>query len=106
MVGGYVHDSERLWRIWDLKFQRVKAQSEVIFDEERNAHMFCQHGCNEINIFGLPKDKEYVEETDTGHEPLRGQASQLTQIGKRSTSHMHEAPDEEAENTAHSRRLP
>jgi len=98
MMVGYTHDSKTLWRIWDPKFRKVKAQSEVVFDEERNAHMLCQHGSNEINMFGLSEDEEYVDETDTG-----GQDSQPTQIGKRSKSHMHEAPDEEAEN-AHSRR--
>jgi len=102
MMVGYTHDSKTLWRIWDPEFQRVKTQSEVVFDEERNAHMLCQHGSNEIDMFGLPEDEEYVEETDTGDEPL--QDSQHMQIGKRSKSHMHEAPDEEAEN-AHSRLL-
>ena len=105
MMVGYLHDSETLWRIWDPEFHRVKAQPEVVIDEERNAHMSCQHGSNEIDIFGLPEGEEYVEETDTGDEPLRGQDRQPTQIGKRSTSHMHEAPDKEAENIAHSRRL-
>jgi hypothetical protein len=82
----------------------VKAQSEVVFDEESNAHMSCQHESNEIDtdMFGLPEDKEYVEEADTGDEPLRDR--QPMQIGQRSTSHMHEAPDKEAE-SAHSRRL-
>jgi len=102
MMVGYTHDSKTLWRLWDPEFQRVKTQSEVVFDEERNAYMSCQHGSNEIDMFGLPEDEEYVEETDTGDEPLRN--SQPMQIGKRSKSHMHEAPDEEAEN-AHSRRL-
>jgi hypothetical protein len=73
------HDSKTLWRIWDPEFQRVKAQSEVIFDEERNAHMWCQHGSNEIDMFGLPEDGEYVEEADTGDDPLRGQDSQPTE---------------------------
>ena len=104
MMVGYTHDSKTLWSIWDPEFQKVKAQSEVVFDVERNAHMSCQHGSNEIDIFWLPEDEEYVDETDTGGEPLWGQDSQPTQIGKRSTSHMHEAPDEEAE-SAHSRRL-
>jgi len=54
-------------------------------------------------MFGLPEDEEYVDEKDTGDEPLRD--SQPMQIGKRSTSYMHEAPDEEVENIAHSRRL-
>jgi len=104
MMVGYTHDSKTLWRLWDPEFQTVKAQSEVVFDEERNAHMSCQHGSNESDIFGLPEDEEYVDEIDTGDEPLRGQDSQPTQLGKRSKSHMHQAPDEEAEK-AHSRRL-
>jgi len=71
--------------------------------------MSCQHGRNEIDLFGLPGDEEYVKETDTGDEPLRDSqpmqiGSQPTQIDNRSKSHMHEAPDEEAEN-AHSHRL-
>jgi len=65
--------------------------------------MSCQHGSNEIDIFGLPEDEEYVEEIDTGDEPLGGQDSQ-PMIDKRSKSRMHEASDEEAEKV-HSRRL-
>jgi len=88
MMVGYTHDSKTLWRIWDPEFKKVKAQSEVVFDEERNAHMSCQYGSNEIDMFGLSEDEEYVDETDTGGEPLRGQDSQPTQISKRSKSHM------------------
>jgi hypothetical protein len=105
MMVGYIDDSKTLSRIWDPEFQKVKAQSEVVFDEERNANMSCQHGSNEIDIFGLTEDEEYVDKIDTGDDPLRGQDSQPTQIGKRSTSRMHEAADEEAEN-AHSRAPP
>ena len=102
MIAGYPHDSKTLWWLWDPKFRRVKAQSEVVFNEGRNAHMSCQHESNEIDIFELPEDEEYVEESDTGDEPLRD--SQPTQIGKISKSHMPKAPDEEAKNT-HSRHL-
>jgi hypothetical protein len=102
MMVGCTHDSKLLWRICDPEYQRVKTPSEVVFEEERNAHMTCQHGSNEIDMFGLPEDEEYVEATDTGDEPLRD--SPPTQIGKRSKSRMHEAPEEEAEN-AHSLRL-
>jgi len=95
---GYTQDSKLLWRLSDSEFQRVKAQSEVVFDEERNAHMSCQHESNEIDLFELQEYEEYVEESDTGDEPL--QDSQPMQIGKRSKSHMHKkAPDEKAENT-------
>jgi hypothetical protein len=56
----------------------VKSQSEVVFDGERNAQMSCQHGSNDIDMFGLPEDEEYVKEIDTGDELLRD--SQPTQI--------------------------
>jgi hypothetical protein len=45
--------------------------------------MLCQHGSNEIDMFGLPEDEENVEETDTGDEPLRD--SQPMQIGYQPT---------------------
>jgi hypothetical protein len=32
--------------------------------------MSCQPESNEIDMFGLSEDEEYVEETDTGDEPL------------------------------------
>jgi hypothetical protein len=84
MMVGYTHNSKTLWRLWDPEFQRVKAQSEVVIDEETNAHMPCQHESNEIGMFELPEDKEYIKETDTGDKPLR--VSQPTQIGKSSVS--------------------
>jgi hypothetical protein len=70
MIVGYTHNSKTLWRIRGPEFQKVKAQSEVIFNEERNAHMSCRHGSNEIDIFELPENEEYVNEIDTGDEPL------------------------------------
>ena len=106
MIVGYTHNSTTLWRIWDPEFQNMTAQSEVIFDEERKSHLSCLHECNEIvtDMVGLSDDEEYIEETDTGDEPLRSQDSQPMQSGRRSTSHMHEPPDKEAEN-AHSQSL-
>jgi len=55
-----------------------------------------------MDRFALPEDEEYVEETDTGDQPLRD--SQPTQIGMRSKSHIHKSSNEKAQNT-HSRRL-
>jgi len=34
MMVGYTHDSKILWRIWHPEFQKVKAQSGVVFEEE------------------------------------------------------------------------
>jgi hypothetical protein len=81
MIVGYTHDSKILWRIWDLEFKQVKAQSEAVFDEETNAHMSCLHQSNEIDTdkLGLPEGKESIEETDTGDKPLPRQDSQCTQ---------------------------
>jgi carboxylesterase type B len=39
MMVGYVHNSTTLWRIWDPEHSMVKAQSDVIFDEDRNAYI-------------------------------------------------------------------
>jgi len=73
MMVGYTHSPMTLWRIWDPSFQKGKAQSEVVLDEEKNAHMACLHESNEIDtdMFGLPEDKEYIKETDPRDEPLR-----------------------------------
>jgi len=32
-----------------------------------NPHMSYQHGSNEIDMFELPEDDEYVDEKDTGN---------------------------------------
>jgi hypothetical protein len=72
MMVGYTHDSTTLWRIWDPEFKAVKAQSEVIFDEDRNAHVSCSQG-NEIDIFEPPEEIEYIEEIDNGDRLLRAQ---------------------------------
>jgi hypothetical protein len=41
MIVGYVHDPTTLWRIWDPEHNTVKAQSDVIFHEDRNADISC-----------------------------------------------------------------
>jgi hypothetical protein len=68
----YTHNWKTFSRIWDPKCKNVKAEAEVVFDEERYAHMLCQNGPNDIDIFVLPDDEKYVEVIDTWGEPLRG----------------------------------
>jgi hypothetical protein len=41
MMVGYVHDNTTTWRIWDPQFKTMRTQSDVIFDEERNAYVSC-----------------------------------------------------------------
>jgi hypothetical protein len=69
---GYVHDSTTLWRIWDREFRVVRSQSDVIFDEERNAHASCLQG-DQTDIFELPEETEYIEELDSGDGFLQAQ---------------------------------
>ena len=78
MMVGYVHDSTTLWRIWDPEHNTVKAQSDVIFDEERNAYLSCPQSLKqkqgvhddepkettEIDIFGLPQEETHIEDID------------------------------------------
>jgi len=72
MMVGYVHDSTALWRIWDQAFRVVKSPSEVIFDEERNAHASCLQG-DQSDIFELPEETEYIEEIDSEDRFLQAQ---------------------------------
>jgi hypothetical protein len=67
----YTHDSSTLWRMWDPNLQVVRAVSEVILDEERNAYVsFTTDG---IDIYGLAEIAQYIEELHTGDGLLRMQ---------------------------------
>jgi hypothetical protein len=75
MMVGYVHDSTTTWRIWDPEFKTTRTQSDVIFDEERNAYISCpqslkrKHGLEEtteIDIFDLPQEETHIEILDPG----------------------------------------
>jgi len=72
MMVGYVHDSTTLWRIWHPAFQVVRSQSDVIYDEERNAHSSCLHGDHTV-IFELPEETESIEQIDSGDGFLQAQ---------------------------------
>lgn len=39
MMVSYKHNSKTLWRLWHPKWQRVKTESEVFVEEDRNPHM-------------------------------------------------------------------
>jgi len=83
MMVGYVHNSTTLWRIWDPEHNTVKAQSDVIFDEDRNAYISCPQSLKrknssetkqpeetteeitEIDLFDLPQEEIHIEEIDT-----------------------------------------
>ena len=57
MMLGYVHNTTKIWRIWDFKLGRTGRAvecSSVVFDEEENAH--------------TEEQKEVIEFPDTTDE--------------------------------------
>jgi len=41
MMLGYVHDTTKIWRIWDPDFGKAVNCSDLYFDESQTAHMSC-----------------------------------------------------------------
>ena len=78
MISSCVHDSTTLWRIWDPEHNTVKAQSNVIFDKQRNTYISCPQSpkrkqgvhddkpkeTTEIDIFGRLQDETHIEQID------------------------------------------
>ena len=58
----------------------VRAESEVIFNDERNAYVSCT--TDGIDIFGLPEDAEYMEELHTGDGRLHGRPKDISGTGE------------------------
>jgi len=67
MMVGYVHDTTKIWRIWDPEFKKVVQCSDVKFYEGRTAYLSCID--NERDALGLPdKEPTYVEELQPATE--------------------------------------
>jgi len=79
VVADDVHDSTILWRIWDPEHNMVKAQSDVIFDKDRNAYISCPRSLKrknsseteqpditeeitEMDLFDLPQEEIHIED--------------------------------------------
>jgi len=92
MMVGYVHHSTTLWRISDPAFWEVRSQSDVIFDEERNAHASYLHG-DQTDIFELPEQIEYVEEIETGGDGLLHDHTGTSRTGEDHGSGDHDCTD-------------
>ena len=61
---GYDHNFTMRWRVWDPEFKKARCQSEVIFDEDRNAHISCPQEHVESDIFLLPQEEVHIDEID------------------------------------------
>jgi len=90
---GYVHDSTTHCRIWDPVFRVVRSQSDVIFDEERNAHASCLHG-DQTAIFELPEETEYVQEIETAGEGILHDHAGTCRTGEGHGSGDHDCTDD------------
>ena len=104
----YLHDSTTLWRIWDPAFRVVRSQSDVIFDEERNAHASCLHG-DQTDIFELAEETEYVEETETGGDGLLNDHAGTSRTGEGPGSGDYDCTDDDTDHilpNADNRRSP
>jgi len=84
MMLGYVHNTTKIWRIWDFKSGRtgraVKCSS-VVFDEEENAH--------------TDEQKEAIEFPDTTDE------AQTDEVQKVESDEAQEAQTDEAQKAIH-----
>src|SRR3978361_1179353 len=61
MMLGYVHDTTKIWRIWDPEYRKAVNCSDVEFDENQTAYMSCID--NENDALGLPEQEPiYAEE--------------------------------------------
>jgi hypothetical protein len=61
MMLGYVHDTTKIWRIWDPEHRKVVNCSDVEFDENQTTYLSCID--NENDALGLPElEPIYAEE--------------------------------------------
>jgi hypothetical protein len=63
MMLGYVHDTTKIWRIWDPDFGKAVNCSDLYFDESQTAYMSCMAN-NESSgdPLGLPEEEPVVTE--------------------------------------------
>ena len=75
---GYVHDTTKIWRIWDFKSGRSgKAVecSSLIFQEEENAHGRSaeEKECEDV---GFPKQAERIDDIVEDHPDRQGKSTE------------------------------
>ena len=80
----YVHTSTTLWRIWDPEFKAVKSQSEVIFDEERNAYN--SEPCPQA---GKNHEEDMSSLKSNEHQPVADETTNTSGTGGRVSSSGH-----------------
>ena len=81
MMLGYVHNTTKIWRIWDPEQRKVVNSSDVEFDENQTAHISCID--NENDALELPEQEpiyteELVVETGQSGQVTPGNTGQVT----------------------------
>jgi len=63
MMLGYVHNTTKIWKLWDQEQMKVKYCSDVKFDEATNFHTEeCLVLANEKDVLGLPEEEPIYAE--------------------------------------------
>ena len=77
MILGYVHNSTKIWKLWDPEQMKVTQCSEVKFNEATNFHTV-ECPANEKDVLGLPEEEPiYAEDRITLSPALQGHAPAL-----------------------------
>jgi len=70
---GYVHNTTKIWRIWDPEQRKVVNCSDVEFDETQTAHISCID--NENDTLGLPEQEQIYTEEQVAETGQSGQVA-------------------------------
>jgi hypothetical protein len=72
MMLGYVHDTTKIWRIWDPDFGKAVNCSDFYFDESQTAYTSCM-ATNESSgdPLGLPEEEPVITEVKKIHLKLK-----------------------------------
>jgi len=73
MMLGYVHNTTKIWRIWDPEQRKVVNCSDVEFDENQTAHISCID--NENDALGLPEQEPIYTEEQVAETGQSGQVA-------------------------------
>ena len=77
MMLGYVHNTTKIWKLWDPEQMKVTQCSDVKFEEATNFHTV-ERPANEKDVLGLPGEEPiYAEDRITLPPALKGHAPAL-----------------------------
>jgi hypothetical protein len=78
MMLGYVHNTTKVWKLWDPEQMKVTQCSDVKFDEATNFHTEERPLANEKDVLGLPEEEPiYTEDRITLPPASKGHAAVL-----------------------------